>query len=215
MSRAVVPKVPAYVMPAPAPGVEVPLWKQGSTGAGVNRYLYFAGALVGLVIVAVILNSMGTISLPWPTTDARPTAAPTISGANDSARADSYANTLLAPRISAIEDSVTLASQTCGAGLTTSCQEAAIQIDNKTTGALGVMEGISVPFCIYPQHAALRADLTKLDLAAQAALKGFRDDRLAEMQSALGQIAAANNQVRADDAALIAAAKACGTSTVP
>lgn len=203
---------PAYVVPAPAPGIEAPLWQEPPT-AGVNRYLYIAAGAIALVIVAVILNSLGTISLPWQSSSgqSRPTAAPGVSGATDAARADSFANGVLAPRISAIEDSVTLAGQTCAAGMTSGCQDALVQVDNKTSAALSAVDRVTVPICIAPQAAAVRVDLSKLDTAAVAALKGFRDNRAAEMQSGFAQVGPVNAQLRADNGALTVAVKACAT----
>lgn len=202
----------AYMMPAPAPGTDVPLWKQQAS-TGINKYLYFGAGFIGLVIVGIILNSMGTITLPWQSSpEVRPTP-PTISGSTDAARADNFTNTLLAPRMAALEDDVALANQTCAAGMTTACQENLIGIDNKISATLEMTNHIVVPFCIYPQYAALRADLTKLDAAEGAAYKGFRDNRAAEFQSGLSQFRAANSQVVADDAALVAATKACGIAS--
>lgn len=175
--------------------------------------MYFLAGFVVLLIVGIVLNSLGTISLPWQSTEAQPTARPTISGSTDAARAENFTNTLLAPRMSALEDDVTLANQTCAAGMTTACQENLIQIDNTTAATLAMMKYLSVPYCIYHQTVTLAVDLDKLDTADAAAYKGFRDNRAAEFQSGLNQFRAANAQVVADNSALIAATKACGIAS--
>lgn len=202
-----------YVPPAPAPAMAVPLWKQ-VPGTGINRYLYFVAGFLALVIVGVILSSLGTITLPWQqSSTAHPTnAAGPAGGANDAARANSYV-TQLAPRISSIEDAVTLARETCAAGLTSGCLDSLVQVDNRTSVVVSDVGKMTAPDCIALQATTLRLDLGKVDAAALSGIKGVRDNRSAELQSGLSQLNSANAQLQSDDAAVTSAAKACASAS--
>lgn len=205
---------PAYPVMAPAvEPAQPPLWRQAATAPGINKYLYLGAGAIALVIAAVVLSSLG-LTLPWqqsPPEQVRAKAGPTLSARSDSARADLLINDVLAPPLGTVGDSVTLVHESCAAGMTASCQGALIEVDNNVTALLPVIDRQTVPICIAPQVAQLRADLVKLDGDAQLGMKGFKDNRATEVKSAAGLVGSVFAQVQADDAATATAAKGCDT----
>lgn len=212
---------PVYRMPAPqpapAPQMEAPLWQEPRQSMGLTKYMYGAAALIALVLAGVVLSSMGTITFPWqhsPPEQAAAKAGPSLTARSDSAQANLLINGVLAPPLADLDDTVALVKESCVAGMTASCQDALVGVDNKTTALLQVIDQESVPACIAPQVARVRADLAKLDADAQLGIKGFKDNRPSEMVSGGSQIPPQFAQVQADGNALVAAAKGCDTQVV-
>ena len=217
------PTAPVYRAPvparaaAPAQVVEVPLWQEAPAGNGLNKYMYAAAGVIGLIIVGVILSSMGTITFPWQQAPAAPAPVkqgPALSARSDSARADHLINGLLAPQIAGLGDSVALIRDSCPAGMTASCQDALVGVDNKAAAILPAIDREPPPLCIAPSIERLRADVVKLDSYAQLGVKGFKDNRSSEMSSGASGAISLYGQVQADVAAATTAAQACDTQPV-
>lgn len=203
--------------PTPAPQMEAPLWREPATSTGITKFLYLGAGFIALIVVGVVLSSMGTIRFPWqqsPPEQAAAVATPGLTARSDSARADHLVTVVLAPPLATLSDSVTLVRESCPAGMTASCQDALVQVDNNVTALLPVIDHETVPLCIVPQVAQLRADLVKLDGDAQLGVKGFKDDRAAEVSSGASLVSSLYGQVQADSTAIPAAAKGCDTQLV-
>ncbi len=203
--------------PPPAPQLEAPLWKQPASSTGVTKLMYLGAGFIALIVVGVVLSSLGTIRFPWeqsPPEQVAAKAVPALSARSDSARADHLVTVVLAPPLATLSDSVTLVRESCPAGMTASCQDALVQVDNNVTALLPVIDHETVPLCIAPQVAQLRADLVKLDGDAQLGVKGFKDDRAGEVSSGASLVSSLFGQVQADSAAIPAAAKGCDTQIV-
>lgn len=197
--------------------MEAPLWQPAGAGTGTNRYLYSAAAVLALVVVAVVLNSMGAIRFPWqqsPPEQVTAKQAPTPGARSDAARADFMINTVLGPQLTTLGDSVAVVRGSCPAGMTASCEDGLVEVDNNVTAILPVIDHQTVPACIAPQIVQLRADLVKLDAGAQLGAKGFKDNRAAEVSSGASQVSSVFGRVQADNAAAAAAAKGCDTQLV-
>ena len=219
-ARAPAPR-PVYRAPAPAaaaaPQVEAPLWKEPATSNGITKFMYIGAGLIALIVAGVVLSSLGTIRFPWeqsPPEQVTAKATPGLTARSDGARADHLVTVVLAPPLATLSDSVTLVRESCPAGMTASCQDALVQVDNNVTALLPVIDHQTVPVCISPQVAQLRADLVKLDGDAQLGVKGFKDNRAGEVSSGASLVSALLGQVQADNAAITAAAKGCDTQLV-
>ena len=214
-SRFVAPQAPVYPVAAPAPQVQAPpLWRQPRRSTGLNKYLYAGGGVVGLVVVALVLSSMGAIRFPWqqsPPEQVAAKATPGLAARSDSARADRLITVLLVPPLADLSDSVGQVRVGCQGGMTISCQDALVTVDNQTLGVVAVIDRETIPACIAPQMTLLRADLVKLDADAQLGEKGFKDNRATEVQSAAALIVSRVASTQADTNALTAASKACDT----
>lgn len=215
------PRVPVYRAPVVAPvapqSVAPPLWEEPRAGTGLNKYMYGAAALIGLIVVGIVLSSMGAITFPWEKSPPDQVAAKPTPGAatrSDAARADHFINDVLATPLAAVGDNVALVREACPAGMTASCQDALVGVDNKVSVFLPVVDRESVPQCIATPASRFRADLAKLDAAAQLGIKGFKDNRLGEVQSGAAQVPAYYNAVANDVNAMSAAAKVCDTQLV-
>src|SRR5690348_7496229 len=91
-----------------------PLWKPKPKATGISYPLYFAAGIVGIVIVLIVLNSVFPLwlLLPGPKAAAAPPspkapAVPALSQRSDYARADYFANTLLAPQLRTLNPALT------------------------------------------------------------------------------------------------------------
>ncbi len=206
--------VAVYSVPTPNPQAAIPLWKQ-QRQTGINNYLYVVAGVIALIVLIFVVDSFGTISLPWQSTPAsRPMPKPTppLTVRSDSARADRFVNELMAPPMADLNQSLSVVGETCIGPLTSSCEDALISTDNEISGLLSVIDHETVPVCIAANVTRLRSDLVKLDAGVQLALKGGKDGRNAEVASGLSQVRSARSQVQAEVAALNYAAKStCDT----
>lgn len=216
-------RTPVYRMPVvaqPAPPVEemqAPLWQQPRQANGLNKYMYGAAGVIVLIIAGVVLSSMGTITFPWqqsPPEQAAAKTGPVLAARSDSARADLLITGVLAPPLTDLGDNVSLVRESCPAGMTSSCQDALVGIDNKAASLVQVLGQTSPPLCISPQVARLKDDLTRLGAGAQLGEKGFKDNRANEVSSGAASVYAYSGQVQADANALSAAAKTCDAQIV-
>ncbi len=208
------PLVYRAAAPANPPGADVPLWRREAPSSGMYKYMYIAAGVIGLIILGVVLSSIGTIPLFWqqaPPSRAAASPTPPLNLRSDAARADRYANALLAPLMSDLNDSAAAAVQACAPGMTSSCEDALISTDDKVAATLTVVNRETVPLCIATPDAALRSDLPKVDADLQLALKAFKDNRIAELRGGLGPLGGDVAKTRADSSAIAAAAKACDT----
>ncbi len=206
---------PAYRLAPPPPNqAAAPLWRQDNRRLGPGRYLYFAAGAIALVLVGVVLTSLGTITLPWQQAAAQPAVAsptPALSSRSDRGVADSFINGMLSPRLADVYDSIVMMRQACPAGMTASCQDGLVGIDNRTGRLLQQIDAATVPLCIAAPTAAIRLDLSKVDGWAQYSIKAFRANRAADVQTGWTQLSATYTLVQADGNAVVNASKVCDT----
>ena len=203
-----------YAPVTPAPAQSAPLWRQ-QRSTGLNKYLYWTAGIVGLLIVAIFLSSLGSLgslSFPWAQApQARPLASPTpkLSERSDFARADRFVNQLLAPPMSEMSQDVLLVKQVCYGALTPSCEDAMIAEDNQITTVSAVIQKETIPLCIAAPVSKMQTDLASAHTAIQAGEKAYRDNRTNELGSALAGLRTANAAIQGDSGAMAAAAKTC------
>ena len=202
---------PEYTMEASYPPVEAvvekpvtPLWQQPATG--LNRYLYIAAGLMVVVLAAVVLNAFVPFSklLSGPEPEARPTPSPTpaLAARTEFNRADRVVNVLLAPVMGNVSDTAQVQKQACNGLMTVSCRSALTETENQVVIALAVIDKAEIPTCIAPYVAKVRADLAGMDTNVKLAIKGYTDNKKAELTLGLSRFNAYAKPLPADTAAL-------------
>ena len=204
--------VPAYRMAAPAPGVAAPRWVQASRRLPIPKAGLFAGGIVGLVLVVALVSVMGTLAISQRSAApaVQPAASPTAGPAtrSDEARAAYLVKALTAP-MSDLKDTTSQTRTACVVGMTSSCADTFIAIDNQTAAMLPVLQKANVPLCVAPQEAKLQADMGTMSAGAQLAFKGFRDNKKSEFASGVAQVNSVSGAVQTDFAAMSTAAGHC------
>lgn len=212
---------PAYVVPYPAKppepqAAEVPLWEQRPS-TGLNKYLYGVAGVVVLLIAALYLNSLGTITLPWmATAESRPTPKPTppLTERSDYARADRFLSALLAPALADMNQSIGTLQTTCGGAMTVSCQSALVGADSQIKSVLSMVDRERVPTCIAAPVSKIRSDLASMDAAVKIGLQGYKDNQNGALTQALSGFSAAGKALTADVNAANAQKASCDTQIV-
>lgn len=197
--------------------MEAPLWQEPRQSGGFNRYLYGAAAVIALIVVGVVLSSMGTITFPWQQSPPEQVAArsgPVLSARSDGARADLLISGVLAPPLAGLGDNVALVKESCTAGMTASCQDALVGVDNKSSALIQVIDQQTIPACLAPQVARVRTDLANLVASSQLGEKGFKDNHAYEVSNGAASVNVYYGQLQADANALATAAKGCDTQVV-
>jgi hypothetical protein len=205
-----------YGLPVPEAEPEVPLWQQ-TPDTGVSKYLYFGAALVLMVMVLIVLNSLNYVQLPFigqssaPTPEAK-ASPPAPLTRSEYARADAFLNGSLTPALNDFSKTTT-AWQTCGGGtLSNACFAAVKGSEQQLKNILSVIDHGSIPPCIAAPMNKFRADIAGMDAGLVVAIKGFNDGQRPEVVTGLTQFTAPARAVQPDGVALDKAQKAsCST----
>lgn len=216
---------PAIVQPAvnpamyfpQAPQQATPLWKRGREAkpTGMNNMLYIAAGVVVIVIILVVLNSVFPLwlLLPGPKAAAAPpppkaSPVPQLTVRSDYGRADYFINIQLGKELETLNPDLTATSQECTRQLTNSCETAltAVIPDIKTT--VGIIDKATLPQCIAPQVAKVRADIMNMQSALDVAESAYNHNQGSELAFAMGTFVRYRAVFSGDVGALPAIAKA-------
>jgi hypothetical protein len=210
------PPAPAYRMAGPAPDVVAPRWSSPPTPqTKVRKYGIVAGGVGVLIAVVALVSILATLALsnrqaPAPKiATTKPQAGP--ANRSDTARADYVLKALTAP-MADLKDTASTTRTTCAVGMTSSCADTFIAIDNSVTAMVTVLDGATIPLCIAAQETKLRADLGALAAGEQLGYKGFHDNKKSEFASGLAQVNSVSARVQTDFAAVAAAAPGCDSA---
>jgi hypothetical protein len=213
------PVNPALYYPQSAPAA--PLWKQKEPKqTGMNYALYFAAGIVGIVIILIVLNSVFPLwlLLPGPKASAaRPSPQasplPALTQRSDYARADYFANVLLAPQLRTLNPALTMVAQQCTRNLTNSCQDALNAVDPQIKSTLALINKTSLPLCVAPPVAKLKADINNMESALQVATSAYDQNQGSALAFAMGTFVKYRAVFSADIPAISSVAKAhCDTT---
>jgi len=192
---------PPMQVEAPAPDMDysytvndptiTPLWLK-STSTGVSKYLYFGAALVVVVIVLMILNSLNFMSLPFigSGTEQAAKASPTPPAYTPSpvrsefSRADGFLNGSLGPAMDNLVQPIT-AMQSCSGTLSNACFDAMNGAVSPLKNVLAVIDRGPISHCIAAPMKELRSDFANMQIGLTRALKGYNDNQRAELDSGL------------------------------
>lgn len=202
---------PEYTMEASYPPVDAvvgkpatPLWQPSATG--LNRYLYIGAGVMVVVIAVVVLNVFVPFSKLWsgPEPESQPTPSPFpgLAARTEFNRADRLMNVLLAPALSNVADTVQVQKATCSGSMTVSCRSALTETENQLVNALAVIDKAEIPTCIATRVAKVRADLAAMDTHVKLAIKGYTDNKKAELSLGISRFNASSKLLPADTAAL-------------
>jgi hypothetical protein len=206
--------VPAYRMAGPAPDVAAPNWNvRPPMQARVRKYGVLAAGAAVLIALVALASVLATLALTAksPTaavTTTHPKAGPT--SRSDSAWATYLVKSLTAP-MAEIKDTTALTRTACVQGMTSSCADTFVALDNSLNGMIRVLEQATIPLCIATQETKLAADLKTMIAGEQLAYKGFHDNKKSEFSTGLGQVNGTAGAAQSDFAALSAAAGRCDT----
>ncbi len=212
---------PEYTMESSYPPVEAvvekpvtPMWQQPATG--LNSYLYIVAGLMVLVIALVVLNAFlpfsKLLSGPEPEAQPTPSPSPALAARTEFNRADRFVSVILAPAMANVNDTALVQKQTCNGSPTVSCRSALTETENQVVNALAVIDKAEIPTCIAPYVAKIRGDLAGMDTNVKLAIKGYTDNKKAELTLGLSRFNAYAKPLPADNAALTKALQAqCDT----
>lgn len=208
---------PQYQIPAPAvdysaAAPEIPLWEQ-TPDTGISKYLYFGAALVVMVMVLMVLNSLNYVSLPFigsGSSNSSPSpkpARPEPVIRSEYARADVFLNGILGPAL--VEFGKTQpAWDSCHAGtLSNACFNALTASEAQLKSIVSVIDHAAIPLCIAAPMKKFRADIVAMDAGLQVAIKGFNDNQRNVVVSGLQQFVAPAQALQTDAAAVDRAQK--------
>lgn len=161
-------QVPYPVAPSPV-AVPPPLWAPPKTG--INNYLYIgAGAVVVLIVLVVIAQLAGVISLPFGSRPAQvatqpKSTVPQLSARSDYARAERVMKGVVTPALAGLNDTLGPLDQGCHGTLTIACSSTLGPADREIKHAISLIDGAQtlVPPCVAPGVAAIRRDLAGMD----------------------------------------------------
>ena len=204
---------PAYRMAGPAPDVVAPRWSSPPTRqAKVRKYgVLAAGGAVAIALVALV-SVLATLAL-----SSHPAPAPVVAttkplggpeARSDSARAAYIVKALTQP-MADLKDTTSQTRTSCVVGMTSSCADTFIAIDNSLATILPILDKATIPLCIGPQEVAVRTDLGTMAAGEQQAYKGFHDNKKSVFASGLTQINSISGRVQTEFAAMATAAKSC------
>jgi hypothetical protein len=203
---------PAYRLAAPAPLIASPVWRQPSRSGTANKFMYVAGGAVAcLLVVGIVFGSVTALSRssqPTPLAPATsvPTTGPTTR--SDSARAAYLVKSLEAP-MADLKDNLALMGSACRVGLTSSCADSLIAIDNNLGALVPILEKATVPRCIAAQEGPLKSDIAQMSAGAQLAYKGYKDNKKTEFTTGASQIYAVSGRVQSEFTAMKSVAATC------
>jgi hypothetical protein len=208
--------MPGYRMAGPAPDVAAPHWNvKPPVQARVRRYGVLAAGVAVLIALVALVSVLATLSL-----SNHPTAAPQVAttrpaagpaSRSDSARAAYLVKAMTAP-MADLKDTTSLTRTTCTVGMTSSCADTFVSLDNSLNAMLPVMEKANVPQCIGVQEAILHGDLSTMYLGEQLAYKGFHDNKKSVFTGGLVQINSLSARVQTEFAAMSSAAAGCDST---
>lgn len=203
------PVAPVVTYAAPAVEADVtPLWRQ-QADTGLNKYLYIVAGVIAVIVLAVVVNSFGPITLPWmqDQSSSRQTASgpPPLAARSGYAQASRF-DALLAPAMNDMDQRVLATRETCVGPVTISCEEAITEADNQAQTVLAIIDHETVPSCIAAPVARLRADVSTAHDDLQATLKSFAGNNTFQTSDYVSRDKSAL-QVLGPDAAAISAAK--------
>jgi hypothetical protein len=213
--RPVAPVV-TYAAP-PVEAVVTPLWEQ-QPATGLNKYLYIVAGVIAVVVVAVVVNSFGPITLPWmQNTSSSPNAAagpPPLATRSSYAQAERFISGLLTPAMDEMDQRIVTTRETCVGPVTVSCEDAVTETDNQAQALLATIDRETVPFCIATPVARLRADVSKVHDDLQATMKSFAGNNTFQTNDSLARYTSAVQVLRPDFAAISAAKQTCDIALV-
>ncbi|GAC1643428.1 MAG: hypothetical protein NVS9B11_12900 [Candidatus Dormibacteraceae bacterium] len=194
-----------YAVPT-AEEADVPLWVE-KPRPGISMYLFAAAALVVLIMAMMALNSLNIVRMPWESdaqiqARATPTPTTTLTTRSDYARADRFLNVTLSPEVTALNQTLPALTQACSGTLSVSCQQSITASDLQLKKVIAVIDRGDFPPCIAAEVGKVRADFAGMDDGLQLALKGFADNKLAELNQGLARFGAAGPALSADTKAL-------------
>jgi hypothetical protein len=203
---------PAYRLAGPAPDVAAPHWSRKPAGKGLKRFTLAAVGVAALVTLVAVVSVFGTLALsakptpPAPQESATPNAGPETR--SDSARAAYVVKALDSP-VADLVNNAALMRTACRVGMTSSCEDSLISIQNNLASILPALDGATIPPCIAAQTAPLRADLANVSAGDQLALKAYKDGRKTDFSTGLAQVSAASVRVPSNFAGVKKAMAAC------
>lgn len=212
------PVVPVVTYAAPPVEADVPpLWRQ-QPDTGLNKYLYIVAGVIAVIVLAVVVNSFGPITLPWMQNQSSgPKAAsgpPPLATRSGYAQASRFINGLLLPAMNDMDQRVVNTRETCVGPVTISCQDAVTETDNQAQALLAMIDRETVPPCIATPVARLRADVSKVHDDLQAALKSFAGNNTFQSNDYLARYASVVQALPPDVAAISAAKPTCDIALV-
>ena len=204
---------PAYRMAGPAPDVAVPRWNvQPPVRVRVRKYGVMAAGVGVLIAVVALVSVVATLALSNrqapTTTQAAATPQPGPATRSDSAWAAYLVKTLTAP-MADLKDTTSLTHTACALGMTSSCADTFVAMDNSLNAMIPVLEKATIPLCIAGPETRLHTDLTTMSAGEKLAYKGFTDNKKSEFLSGLGQVNAVAGRAQSDYAAMSSAAAGC------
>lgn len=212
------PVAPVVTSAAPAAEADVtPLWRQQAE-TGLNKYLYIVAGVIGVVVLAVVVNSFGPITLPWmqnqPSSSRAASGPPPLATRSGYAQASRFINGLLLPAMNDMDQRAVTTRETCVGPVTISCQDAVTETDNQAQTLLAIIDHETVPSCIATPVARLRADVSKVHDDLQAAVKSFAGNSTFQTNDYIARYASAVQALRPDVAAVSAAKPNCDIALV-
>ena len=160
-----------YSVRSPAPQraqPNVPRWDRPQTG--LNKYLYIAAGAIVVVIGIGLVVQFGLFTLPGRATPSTPVVAqatpglPPLTDRSDSARADRYLKSILAPPLAAMNDTSGPVELGCHGSLTVGCASALPPMDRELKHMLSVIDATkaAVPACIALNISNIRRDVAAM-----------------------------------------------------
>ncbi len=203
---------PSYRMAGPAPNMAAPLWRRASAGLDLKRYAPMGIAAVVLVVVIVLVSVAATLALSARQSPSAAAVQPT-STAGPAARSESaeaaYVEKSMESPMADLKDNLALVKQSCGLGMTSSCEDSLVQVANTLAPMLPVLDKATIPQCIATPESIVRADLGKIGEGQQLAVKGFTDSKRTEWANGYAQVLAYGVRATTGFAVVKSAAATC------
>jgi len=170
----------------------VPLWRQG-TSTGINKYLYIGAAAVVVLMGAVLLSTLGPLTLPWARPAASqpaPVAKPAVplASRSDFARADRFLTGVLPPAVAALDDVMGPIREGCNGSMTVTCEYAIGPAQKEATQLVTVVGAASIPDCIAASYARITVDAAGISGGLQTMQGGYDHNRAADIRSGLNRL---------------------------
>ena len=209
------PPVVTYATP-PVEADVTPLWRQ-QPDTGLNKYLYTVAGVIGVIVLALVVNSFGPITLPWmQNQSSSPKAAsgpPPLAARSGYAQASRFI-ALLTPAMDDMDQRVLATRETCVGPVTISCQDALTESDNQAQTLLAIIDHETVPSCIAAPVARLRADVSAAHDDLQATLKSFAGNNTFQTNDYISRDKSALQGLGPEAAAISAAKPTCDVALI-